>query len=212
MVATVIPLVLFSVSQVRWGTTAAVATTATWTLGATLIEAACRRRVSGLLILSLLMLTVKSAGGLATGSSFLFFAVPCGGTAALGAMFAWSANWKSPLIVRLAHDVVPFMSGHLAAASSRAFVLRLSWTWGVAYLANALATLALLLTTPLHAFLVLHVAAGWLCTGLAGAVTLVFARRHVPHVLRSLRSPSGQEPSSAESGEATEGEAPTLAA
>jgi hypothetical protein len=209
-VATAIPLLLFSLSQGRYGNTVAIAITALWTLGVTITEAVRRRRVSGLIILTLTMLAIKAASGLATGSSFVFFAVPCAGTAATGAMFAWSGNWANPLLVRLAGDVVPFLSGHLEASLSRPFVLRLSWTWGIAYLANAAGSFLLLVFTPLHAFMVLHVVASWFCTSLACAVTVLLARRHGPHILAALKS--GKPAEVVPLGGSTEDQSPPLAA
>jgi hypothetical protein len=194
LVATVIPLLVFALSQARYGTTVAIAETATWTLGVTLIQARCRGRVSGLIILSLIMLAIKATSGLATGSSFLFFAVPCLGTAATGAMFAWSGRWKRPLLVRLARDVVPFLEAHLSSGASRPFILRLGWTWGAAYLANAIASFLLLVFLPLHVFMVLHVLAGWSCTGLAAVATLFMARRHGPHLLHAIRGSKAAQP------------------
>jgi len=204
LVATVIPLLVFALSQARYGTTIAIAATATWTLGVTIIQALCRGRVSGLIILSLIMLSIKATSGLATGSSFLFFAVPCLGTAATGAMFAWSGRWKRPLLVRLARDVVPFLGDHLSSGASRPFVIRLGWTWGFAYLANAVASFLLLVFMPLHVFMVLHVLAGWSCTGLAAVVTLFLARRHGPHLLHAIRGHKAAKPvdASAPGGEA----------
>jgi hypothetical protein len=194
LVATVIPLVVFALSQDRYGTTIAIAATASWTLGVTIIQALCRGRVSGLIILSLVMLSIKAASGLATGSSFMFFAVPCLGTAATGAMFAWSGRWKRPLLVRLARDVVPFLADHLSSGASRPFILRLGWTWGAAYLINAVASFLLLVFMPLHVFMVLHVLAGWSCTGLAAVVTLFMARRHGPHLLQAVRRSKAAPP------------------
>ena len=188
MVATVIPLVLFAVYDSRWGTASGIAAAAVWTLGVTVVQVRCSGRLSGLIILSLVTLAVKSVSGLATGSSFLFFAVPCGGTAITGLMFAWSGTWERPLLVRLARDVVPALSSHLCNSASRSFVLRLSWTWGLAYIANAVGSFLLLVLTPLHMFLFLHVFAGWVCTGLAGLVTVLLARRYGPHLLRAVRN------------------------
>jgi hypothetical protein len=187
LVATVIPLALFATYSDRWGTTTGIAAAAIWALGVTVVQIKRNGRLSGLIILSLITLSIKSISGLATGSSFLFFAVPCGGTAIIGLMFAWSGTWDQPLLVRLARDVVPALNGHLSAKASRSFVLRLSWTWGLAYIANAAGTFLLLMLTPLHLFLFLHVFAGWTCDGLAGLTTILLAHRYGPHLLRALR-------------------------
>jgi hypothetical protein len=189
LVATIVPLALFAFFQERSGTRMAIVAATTWALGVTLFEIARRGRPSGLVVLSLVTLALKTMSGLATGSSFLFFAVPCAGTATTGAVFAWSGCWQDPLLVRLARDFVPFLGDHLAAAPSRPFVLRLSWAWGIAYGVNAAGTFLLLVLTPLHAFMVLHVLVGWACTATAGMASVLLARRHGPHLLAALRAP-----------------------
>ncbi len=186
VVATAVPLVLFAVVDGSHGVVAAIAVSGGWTLLVTAAQIVQRGRISPLILLSLATLALKCVGALAAGSSFLFFAIPCGGTAATGAMFAWSATWGSPLLVRLARDVVPFAGPHLAAAASRTLVVRLSWAWAVAYLADATCSFLLLSLAPFHVFLVAHVLASWACLGTAGLASVVLTRRHGPHLLRLM--------------------------
>ena len=174
LVATVIPLALFYAALAAGSVGWAIVVSVLYAYGVAAYQHFRRRRVSGMLLMTVFMATVKAVTALASGHAVLFFAIPVVETAGFGLMFLATMVSAEPLVVRLARDLVP----HAAAgiAERRSLVRTLSLVWTVTYVGSGATTLALLLSLPLPVFLGAHTVAGWLWTG-SGAVSSVLICR-----------------------------------
>ena len=184
MVATIIPLGLFYIvlfsGSVRWA------------IGASVIYAWAmvgwqylrHRQVSGLLVVTWLTATLRAALALVSGHLFIYFALPAAETAVFGLVFVATLGGTRPLLIRMARDLLPAGADRLAA--NRPLVRDLSLLWGVSHLLSAVATMLLLLTTPLPVFLAVHVFANWIFIGAAGGLSVLQARSRDRDLLREV--------------------------
>jgi hypothetical protein len=193
--ACLMPLALFFVGSDLANITVGALISCGWTAGVIAWQVTRSKKLSGLIIISLTSALMRLIGTVATGSSFVFFALPTVSTATTAALLAWSTGWATPLLVRIAGDVVPVFGAVLAVDTSRRVITRLSWTWATVYTLNAVVTLTLLVATPLHFFVFAHILAGWTLAGIGGAVSVQVTRRHGSHIWDSLKQPSPVQPS-----------------
>jgi hypothetical protein len=144
MLAVVVPAVLLWAVIALANVTAAVLTCLTWMMMVMVWRFATRRPVSGLLLLSLAILTVKTAFTLITGNTFVYFVQPVFADLAVGAIFLGSLGTRRPMIARLAPDFYPMSDSVAARPAIQAHFRRLTLLWGVVVLAKGGITLWLL--------------------------------------------------------------------
>jgi hypothetical protein len=94
---------LLASGSVWAGITAAVA----WSYVGIARRAVGKRRVSGLLLLTAVTLSIRFAVSVALGSTFSYFLQPAIGQLAVAGAFVASLRWEEPILLRLAGDVVP---------------------------------------------------------------------------------------------------------
>ncbi len=183
-VATLIPLALFytalTAGSVKWAIGVMVGYA--WLMAAW--QYFTRRRVSGMLMVTVLTSTFRALVALVSGHTFMFFAIPVLETAAFGLTFVLSLLSSEPLVVRMAHDLVPAAAEGLG--EHRRLVRSLSWLWAGAYLGSAATTLVLLLATPVSVFVAAHTATGWLWNGAAAATSVLVVRRRASGLFAHL--------------------------
>ena len=174
-VATLVPLALFylalTAGSVEWAI--GVSVLYAWVMSAW--QYFRHRRVSGLLLVTLLTSTFRATVALVSGHTLLYFAIPVLETAGFGLMFVLTLRGAEPLIVRLARDLVPGAADGLL--DRRGLVRSLSLVWAGAYIASAATTALLLAATPLSVFVAAHVAAGWAWNGAAAITSVLIVRR-----------------------------------
>jgi hypothetical protein len=180
-VATLIPLALFYTVMIAGSLAWAIPTCAAYAYGVAAYQYARRRRVSGMLLVTVLTATVRVVAAAASGQVMVFFAVPVVETAGFGLMFAATMWTSEPLVVRLARDLVPHAADGIAERVSLTRTLSLVWT--VTYLASCATSLVLLATVPLPVFLGAHTLAGWFWTGSGVALTIGLCRRRASGLL-----------------------------
>ncbi|WP_334143856.1 VC0807 family protein [Rhabdothermincola sp.] len=177
--ATLIPLVLFYAALWAMGVWAAILTGLAWSYGCIARRLIRRERVPGVLVLGSVGITTRFAVALATGSVFVFFLQPTLGTLLVAGAFLVSLPAGRPLAQKLAADFCPLPDHVLAHASVRRFFERITLLWAFVQVANAGATLLLLLTQPIGVFVVAKTATGWLLTGSGIAISATWFRRLV---------------------------------
>jgi hypothetical protein len=191
-VATFIPLALFyaalTFGSVKWAIGLSVLYA--WLMAG--VQYGRQRRVSGMLMVTWLMANFRAVLAFVTGHTFLYFALPVAETAGFGLMFVLTLSGTEPLVVRLARDLVPSAADGLA--ERRTLVRALSAVWAVAYVASALVTMLLLVTTPLSVFYATHVLAGWVFTTSAGVVSVLLVRSRARGLFAQVLARAGHRP------------------
>ncbi|HVA59281.1 MAG TPA: VC0807 family protein [Mycobacteriales bacterium] len=175
--ATVAPTVLFYIGYGLFGIWPGLIAALAWAYAMVVRRRMARRRIPGLLILSVVGLTARTAIAFATGSTFLYFVGPILGTVVVAAMFFLSTLTDTPLVDRLAADFCPLAPAVAARLGIRRLFRRLTVMWGVINLANAGVTFWLLLSLPVGAFVALKaVTAGGITWG-GVAITVAWSLR-----------------------------------
>ncbi len=175
--ATTIPAIIFFVVMSTTQPSIAMAAVLAWGYGMVLGRLLLRKRVSTLLMLATVGLTLKTVIGVLSGSTFLYFVQPVATTIALAGVFFASVLVGKPLVARLAHDFCPIAP----EVASRPAVIRLfaglTVLWAGVHLVNAAATVGLLVSLPVPLFVLLKTASGMGITALAIVVTVTWALR-----------------------------------
>jgi hypothetical protein len=143
-VGTIVPSVLFAGVMMLAGIWWALAAALAWCYGALAWRMCTRRRTSGLLWITIISLTAKTALAFASGSTFLYFLQPALAETAAALVFLGSLVVGRPIVARLAGDFYP-MDGELAARPRiRSLFRQLTLLWGILLGAKATLTLYLL--------------------------------------------------------------------
>lgn len=173
---TVVPLLLFyaamAAGSVAWGIAVSVA----YVYLAAGYQYLRSRRVSGMLLMTVLLVTLRAVGAVASGHVFVYFVLPVAETGVFGLLFLATMATREPLIVRLARDMVPHLADDLAGRPG--LVTRLSLVWTITYLASGATTLLMLLTVSLPVYLGAHQVAGWMWVAAGIGASVMLCRRH----------------------------------
>ncbi len=144
--AVIAPAVLFAAVVVLVNVPTAMIVALAWVVAAISWRGATGRTVSGLLVLTLVIMTVKTTITFATGNTFVYFVQPVLVDAVVGAVFLTSLRTERPFVARLAPDFCPMH----ASLSERPGICRLfrglTLMWGLVILVKGAVTLWLLLT------------------------------------------------------------------
>jgi hypothetical protein len=189
VVATLIPLALFyaalSAGSVLW----AIAVSVAYAYSVAAYQHFRRRRVSGMLLVTVFMATVRAVTAVVSGHPVVYFAIPVVETAGFGLMFLATMFSSEPLVVRLARDLVPTAADGLA--ERRSLVRWLSVVWTLVYIGSGTTTLVLLATTPMRVFLGAHTLTGWLWTGSGGFASVLLCRARAAGLLAGAAAAVG---------------------
>lgn len=142
--AVLAPAALLWVTLVIFNVATAVVVALAWIIGVMGWRWATKRRVSGLLLLTLGVMTVRTVFTLATGNSFIYFVQPVFADFAVAAIFLGSLFSARPVIARLAPDFYPMGAADAARPEIRALFRRLTLMWGLVILFKGGLTLWLL--------------------------------------------------------------------
>jgi uncharacterized membrane protein len=129
-VACVVPGVLFYIALVTLDVTAAVIAALTWSYGAILWRWATKRRMSGLLMLTVAILTIRTAITLSTGDTFIYFLQPVVSDAVVALIFLASLATTTPVVARLAADFYPMDLDVATRPRIRRLFWHLTLLWG----------------------------------------------------------------------------------
>jgi hypothetical protein len=174
-VASLIPLALFYVVLGAGSVVWAIGASILYAYAVALYQAIRRRRVSGMLMVTVFTATIKGVAAVVSGHMMVYFAVPVAETAGFGLMFLATMFSSEPLVIRLARDLVPHAADDIARRQT--LTKRLSLIWTLTYLASGATTLALLTTVSLPVYLGAHTLAGWFWTGSGVALSIVLLQR-----------------------------------
>lgn len=179
---TIGPIVAFYLGYAAGGLVPGLALAGAWSVGAVALRVSRGQRVSGLLVLSLVALAVRTVTSLATGSVFVYFLQPTLGTFATALAFAGSAVLRRPLTERLSADLVELPESVTTHPAMGRFHVTISLLWGLTFAASGALGLWLLTSQSVGTFLLARTAASGGLTVLAiGLSVLLFwdlVRRH----------------------------------
>lgn len=192
LIAVVIPAVVFYLSFVLAGAWTAMGAALVWSYGAIAWRALTGRRTSGLLILTALLLTGRTALSVVADSTWLYFLQPIISDGAVALLFLFSLASARPMVARLAGDFYPMDHELAARPRVRRLFRNLTILWAVLGLTKATMTLWLLQSQTLGTFVLvksismtaINVLAAFATIGLAALVArqegLMGSRRLIP--------------------------------
>jgi hypothetical protein len=166
----VAPVGIFYLVLVTAGLRPALIAALSWSYLALVRRLIRGERVSMLLMLGTLLLTVRTAVSFVTGSSFLYFAQPLLGTVIIALVLVTSAIVRRPFTQRFAHDFCPLDPALMLLPRVQQFFIRISLMWAAVLLVNSGLVAWLLISSSLHAFVLERTGITWGLT--AGAIFL----------------------------------------
>jgi len=174
VVSTFVPMALFYLGWYTEGRSAAFALALGWALMLVGYRSVRRQRIPAMLILTTVLLVLRTAIALMSGSTRLYFMQPVATTCIIGLLFLVSVAAGRPLITKLAADVFPLPTEVAEHADVREHFRKLSFLWAGIYFVNAAVTLLLLLNLPVSAFVATHsfVGMGIVWAGIALTISL----------------------------------------
>lgn len=152
LIAVVVPAGVFYGVFVLAGVWSAIGAALVWSYGAILWRAVSRRRTSGLLILTAILLTGRTALSVAADSTWLYFLQPVISDGFVALLFLFSLASARPMVARLAGDFYPMDPDLATRPRIRRLFRNLTLLWAVLGLAKATLTLWLLQSQSLGTF------------------------------------------------------------
>jgi hypothetical protein len=150
--AVLAPAALFWATMATFNVYVAVCAALAWMVAVTGWRRATGKPVSRLLMLTIGILTIRSAFTLATGNTFVYFVQPVFADAAVAVLFLGSLWTTRPVVARLAPDFCPMDESLTTRPRVQRLFRRLTLLWGLVVVAKGTTTLWLLLTLPTGAF------------------------------------------------------------
>ena len=201
LIAVVVPAAVFYGFFALAGVWAAIVAALAWSYGAIAWRAMTGRRMSGLLILTAVLLTGRTALSFVAGSTWLYFLQPVISDGIVSALFLFSLASARPMVARLAGDFYPMDHELAMRPRVRRLFRHLTLLWAALGLAKASMTLWLLQSQSLETFvlvksvsmLAINVLAAFATVGLAALVArkeglMGATTRRVPDVRVPVRA------------------------
>lgn len=179
--ANVVPAALFYVCFAAGNVWTALIAALVWCYGAMAWRLSTRRRTSGLLWLTAVGLTIKTALSVATGSTFLYFVQPAVNDASVAVLFLASLATARPVVARLASDFYPMTEDVALRPRIQQLFWRLTLLWAFVCLVKAAATLWLLESVSLSTFVAVKSVMTPAIACIGGIATIVIAFRVARH-------------------------------
>jgi hypothetical protein len=175
LVACVVPIALFYAFFATTGVWFAMVAALGWAYGAIAFRALTGRRASGLLILTAVVLTGRTAIALAANSTFLYFLQPVISDVVVGAAFLLSLASARPMVARLAGDFYPMDHELSLRPRIQRLFRNLTIMWASLCLGKAMFVLWLLHSQTLETFVLVQGVSVVTSNVLATAATIAAA-------------------------------------
>ncbi|MDO9457505.1 VC0807 family protein [Nocardioides sp.] len=172
LVACAVPAVLFYAVLEVAGITTAILTALGWSYGAIAWRRLTGRSMSGLLILTSTILTIRTIFTLSTGNTYIYFLQPVVSDAIVAVVFLISLATARPLVDRLAADFYPMSPDLAGHPRVRRLFWRLTLMWGGVCVAKGVVGFWLLASLSVANFVLIKSSAMIGMTALAVAVTI----------------------------------------
>jgi hypothetical protein len=164
------PLALFYVVLLLSGFRGALIAALCWSYGAVVRRIRKGERITALLMLGTLLLTLRTTVAFVTGSAFVYFIQPTAGAILVAIVLLISAALRRPFTQRFAHDFCPLDPDLVARPRVQKFFVQISVVWAAVLLLNAGLVIWMLLSSSLKMFVLERTAATWSLT--AGAIAI----------------------------------------
>jgi intracellular septation protein A len=156
LVACIVPIALFYAFFATTGVWVAMVAALGWAYGAIAFRALTGRRASGLLILTAVVLTGRTAIALAANSTFLYFLQPVISDVVVGTAFLLSLASARPMVARLAGDFYPMDHELSLRPRIQRLFKGLTLMWATLCLGKALFVLWLLHSQSMDTFVLVQ--------------------------------------------------------
>lgn len=167
------PLAVFYSTLVTLGFRWALIATLLWSYGAMIRRIRRGERISTLLILGSILLTLRTTIAYVTKSSIFYFAQPLAGAVVIAMILIITAVMRRPFTQRFAHDFCPLSPELLELPRMHQFFVRVSYLWAITLLVNSGLVLWLLLTSSLRSFVLERSAVSWGTTAIAITLSIL---------------------------------------
>lgn len=144
LMANVVPSLLFFLCLREGNVWTALIAALVWCYGAMAWRMRTKRRVSGLLMISMVGLTAKTVLALASGSTFIYFLQPAVTDGIVAVLFLVSLATARPVVARLAGDFYPMNDEVARRPRIQKLFWRLTLFWAVMCLAKSVVTVFML--------------------------------------------------------------------
>jgi hypothetical protein len=175
--ASIVPALIMMVLLPSVGTVIAIAGALGWSVATTAARWIAGRPVSGLAVLSLTRLTLRSVIAVAAGSTFVYFVQGSVGGLCLAGAFLVSVAIDRPLARRFATDFCRLPDRFLHHRHVHRALRRISLMWGLVGLAHATTGFLLLVSLPTNTYLVVNALLSVAVPATAVAISTTWFRR-----------------------------------
>jgi intracellular septation protein A len=175
--STLIPLALFWVLFTQAGFDAGLYGALGWSGLAIGRRLVLRRRIPVVLLMSTMLLVVRTVVGLWTGSAFLYFLQPTVQNFVFALALLVTLGFERPLLAKLADDFCPFPEALTGHPRIKRFFKRVSLLWACVFLVNGATTLTVLATQTVGNYLMVSTAGSYSMVALGIALSLWWFRR-----------------------------------
>lgn len=172
LIACAVPATVFYTCLRLEGVWVAIFAALAWSYGAIAWRAVTRRRTSGLLILTAVVMTARTLVALATDSTYLYFLQPIISDGLLGLTFLVSMGTARPMVARLAGDFYPMDDELHVRPRIRRLFWYLTLGWALLCIGKATMTLWLLQSQSLETFVLVKSVSALLLNATAVAMTI----------------------------------------
>jgi intracellular septation protein A len=185
----VIPAVCFLLGHHVWGLIGAIALTLAWSSLYQAFRWLRGQSLSGLALLGLVELSLRTAVALALHSAQLFFIAPAVVTAVTAGVFVGSGLGSKPLLARVVGELVPQSVLDLRDPRAARMLNRVSVLYGAEQFAIAVISVAMVLNMSTSAYVATHTVVSWLVLGIATTAAAPFFRAELQAIIRSEPPP-----------------------
>jgi hypothetical protein len=173
--ATLAPAALFYLVLVAANARSAMVAVLVWTYGAVARRWFRRRPVPSVLAFASTALTVRTAVGFVSGSTFAYFVQPVATTLVLAGVFLASVALGRPVVARFAHDFCPLAPDVAARPRVVRLFAGLTILWSAIHIVTAAMTFGMLLSLPMGLFVPLKTVACLVITATGIVLTVAWS-------------------------------------
>ena len=161
------PIAVFYLALIVAGLHGALIAALSWSFAAVIRRIRRGERISTVLMLDLILLSIRTTVAYLTGSALLYFIQPMAWSLLIALVLIGSAIARKPFTQRFAQDFCPLDPAVLARPRVQRFFVQVSLLWAGVLIANTAIVLWLLLSSSLATFVLERTGVAWTLTAIA---------------------------------------------